>query len=116
MLAGAHTSTEQMTYFTLGRRNSFAARCTAALLRLDGTTIAPPWYKASAMARPMPLVPPRITATFPVKSKQFSDCLDIEAPARTLFSTRSRSTCLICGRLGADGDRRCRVSDSLQQL
>jgi hypothetical protein len=43
----------------------------------------------------MPLVPPMITATFPVKSNGFSGCLDMNAPTKMDAAEYVRFQCLI---------------------
>src|SRR5271163_971633 len=44
----------------------------AAASRSTRTTLAPPLAKPSAVARPMPLAPPVISATLPVKSRSMA--------------------------------------------
>src|SRR5205814_3803717 len=53
----------------------------AAVSRSTRTTLAPPLAKPSAVARPMPLPPPVISATLPVKSRSIAFLLGPSFPA-----------------------------------
>ena len=68
----SHCSTSRTSVATTWARRPVSASTWAAIrsrfsvLRLASTTSAPCWAKSSAVAAPMPVPPPVITATSPV--------------------------------------------------